>query len=249
MPLTHTVVSYPDRGPWGDNRYRGNCSGYLIKDLIESFMPTSILDPMEGSGTTGHVAADFGIPYLGYDLRKGHNILDRRVQGQIFSDAMKLTGGKGIDMVFFHPPYWNMIQYNAGDPADFCNGPYSTWISRMEGAFSFLQKTLSPTGFIALLLADLRRRQSDRTYFLSDDCTRPEIMGKAKLIKEIRIIKIQHKTVSNGVTSHSIRFAHEYLTILRNARALDIADFSTPVAADTDLDLEGGEDSEGSGGS
>ena len=26
VPLT-SVVSYPDRGPWGDNRYPGNCSG------------------------------------------------------------------------------------------------------------------------------------------------------------------------------------------------------------------------------
>ena len=29
-----SVVSYPDRGPWGDFRYRGNCSGHLVKDLI-----------------------------------------------------------------------------------------------------------------------------------------------------------------------------------------------------------------------
>ena len=24
-----TVLSFPDRGPWGNNRYRGNCSGYI----------------------------------------------------------------------------------------------------------------------------------------------------------------------------------------------------------------------------
>ena len=24
-----TVLSYKDRGPWGDNKYRGNCSGYI----------------------------------------------------------------------------------------------------------------------------------------------------------------------------------------------------------------------------
>jgi hypothetical protein len=29
-----SVVSYPARGPWGDSKYRGNCSGYLVKDLI-----------------------------------------------------------------------------------------------------------------------------------------------------------------------------------------------------------------------
>lgn len=25
-----TVLSFPDRGPWGNNRYRGNCSGYKL---------------------------------------------------------------------------------------------------------------------------------------------------------------------------------------------------------------------------
>jgi hypothetical protein len=29
-----SVVSYPNRGSWGDPKYRGNCSGHLGKDLI-----------------------------------------------------------------------------------------------------------------------------------------------------------------------------------------------------------------------
>ena len=33
-----SVVSYPDRGPWGNNKYRGNMSGYLVKDIIEQFI-------------------------------------------------------------------------------------------------------------------------------------------------------------------------------------------------------------------
>jgi len=28
-----SVVSYPDRGPWGDSRYRGNCSGPPIPKI------------------------------------------------------------------------------------------------------------------------------------------------------------------------------------------------------------------------
>ena len=34
-PLT-SIVSYPERGDGGDNRYRGNCSPKLIEDLIIS---------------------------------------------------------------------------------------------------------------------------------------------------------------------------------------------------------------------
>ena len=37
-PLT-SIVSYPERGEGGDNRYRGNCSPKLIEDLIGVFKP------------------------------------------------------------------------------------------------------------------------------------------------------------------------------------------------------------------
>jgi len=32
-----SVVSYPDRSPWGDSKNRENCSGHLGKDLILRF--------------------------------------------------------------------------------------------------------------------------------------------------------------------------------------------------------------------
>lgn len=31
----NSILSYKDRGPYGNANYRGNCSGYVIKDLIE----------------------------------------------------------------------------------------------------------------------------------------------------------------------------------------------------------------------
>lgn len=37
-PLT-SIVSYPERGAGGNNRYRGNCSPKLIEDLIGFFKP------------------------------------------------------------------------------------------------------------------------------------------------------------------------------------------------------------------
>ena len=33
-----SVVSYPDRGHWGKSSYRGNCTGRIIKDFLESYM-------------------------------------------------------------------------------------------------------------------------------------------------------------------------------------------------------------------
>src|ERR1039457_4798778 len=46
-----SVVSYPDRGPWGSATYRGNCSGYLIRDLLRHFQPASFLEIFAGGGT------------------------------------------------------------------------------------------------------------------------------------------------------------------------------------------------------
>lgn len=47
-----SIVSYPERGAGGNNRYRGNCSPKLIEDLIGFFKPAEICDYMCGSGTT-----------------------------------------------------------------------------------------------------------------------------------------------------------------------------------------------------
>ena len=52
-----SIVSYPERGIGGNNRYRGNCSPKLIEDLISFFKPSEICDYMCGSGTT-KAAAD-----------------------------------------------------------------------------------------------------------------------------------------------------------------------------------------------
>jgi len=41
-----SVVQYSDRGPWGDAKFPGNTSGYLLVDLIDYYQPKSILDPM-----------------------------------------------------------------------------------------------------------------------------------------------------------------------------------------------------------
>ena len=47
-----SIVSYPERGEGGSNRYRGNCSPKLIEDLLGFFKPAEICDYMCGSGTT-----------------------------------------------------------------------------------------------------------------------------------------------------------------------------------------------------
>ena len=70
-----TVVSYPDRGTGGSNKYRGNCSPKLISDLIAHFGPHDICDYMCGSNTTGDAASSMGIASHTYDLHSGFDLL------------------------------------------------------------------------------------------------------------------------------------------------------------------------------
>ena len=70
-----SVVSYPDRGPWGNNKYRGNMSGYLVKDIIEQYHLRQLSDYMVGGGTTEDVCRDMGIPGTFLDLNRGFDML------------------------------------------------------------------------------------------------------------------------------------------------------------------------------
>ena len=74
-PLT-SIVSYPERGAGGNNRYRGNCSPKLIEDLIGFFRPKEICDYMCGSGTAKAAADKLGIKSQLYDLHSGFDIMN-----------------------------------------------------------------------------------------------------------------------------------------------------------------------------
>lgn len=72
----HSIISYPERGPWGQSSYRGNCSGHVYRELFESLRPSHFIDPTVGSGTSIEVAREMGIDAVGLDLRHGFNGLD-----------------------------------------------------------------------------------------------------------------------------------------------------------------------------
>ena len=71
-----SIVSYPERGTGGNNRYRGNCSPKLIEDLIGFFKPAEICDYMCGSGTTQDAAHTMGIISHCYDLHSGFDLIN-----------------------------------------------------------------------------------------------------------------------------------------------------------------------------
>ena len=75
-----SIVSYPERGQGGNNRYRGNCSPKLIEDLIRFFKPHEICDYMCGSGTSRDAANAMKIKSHIYDLHNGFDIMNSDIE-------------------------------------------------------------------------------------------------------------------------------------------------------------------------
>ncbi|MBA7694963.1 hypothetical protein ES703_103579 [subsurface metagenome] len=141
-----SVVNYPQRGPWGDAKFPGNTSGYLLVDLIDHYQPKSILDPMEGSGTTGDVAFDMGdIPYTGLDLLSGFDLVADEPEGEYV-------------LIFWHPPYHDVIDYDIPHPNNLSRCPSLVdYLDKMKLCMANLLSHLSPEGHLCILCSDPRK--------------------------------------------------------------------------------------------
>lgn len=192
-----SVVSYPGRGPWGDNRYPGNCSGYMLIDLCATFQPRRVLDPMEGGGTSREVCADLGIEYAGYDLHSG-------------TDSLRDEIGSGYDLIFWHPPYHDMKVYS-DDARDLSRaGSLAAFGALLRAGYWRFFDLLAPGGRLAILMGDLRRQ--GRYEPLTVDVARLD----RRHIEGI-IVKVQHN-VSSNKTRYGGAFVpilHETLTLFR----------------------------------
>lgn len=206
-----SVISYPIRGPWGQNDWRGNMSGYVVKDLIEHFRPKLFVDACEGSGTSGEVCRDMGIEYVGLDLYKGNDFT---------KDAIIAQLPRLADICFTHPPYHDMIQYSGsvyGDKAidgdtSRCTSP-EEFIARSQVMLMNQREATRNNGIYATLIGDLRKNGQFLT-FQSDFI---EMMPKKELISVT--IKTQHNCMSDGrqYKGDFVPIIHEYLLLWKKS--------------------------------
>jgi hypothetical protein len=212
MAFETTVVSYPDRGKWGDKSWAGNTSGWLVKDFIESYGVTFLYDPMEGSGTSREVAADLGVRYAGTDIHSGYDLTSKAVRARI---VREFFADEYPDGVFWHPPYWDIVKYSAHSSDLSRASTYPQFLAMARDILLWLGSIVRPGGVLGVLTGDARIKSRSSTAFITDDLLSAENVRAAKLVKEIRVIKIQHNTKSGGDINYPIRLVHEYFTILR----------------------------------
>lgn len=146
MPLESSIISYEERGPYGDHAFPGNTTGYLVRDLVLFYEAKSVLDPMEGSGTTRDVCKELNIEYDGFDLSKG------------FDALTSVLPPKRYDLIFLHPPYWKMIRYS-DDIRDLSNAKtFSDFIDHLLALMERLNEYLTENGHLAVLIGDMRKK-------------------------------------------------------------------------------------------
>jgi transcriptional regulator with XRE-family HTH domain len=140
-----SLLRYPERGPWGKASYFGNCTGYLLIDLIDYFKPGSVFDPMEGSGATREVCHDLKVDYEGRDLRAGFDLLSSPLPERRF------------DLVFWHPPYWPGHRYS-NHPNDLSTASRpDDFLARLRTGFERLRAVVAPEGRVVILIGDGRK--------------------------------------------------------------------------------------------
>ena len=206
-----SIVSYPERGEGGNNRYRGNCSPKIIEDLIGFFKPNEICDYMCGSGTTKAAADKCGIQSKLYDLHSGFDIMNSDIKER-------------PEFIFWHPPYWDIIKYSdvmykasdvqnryGYDPRKLDLSRIPNWEQFVEAMNYAMMKqfaSLEKGGRMAVLMGDIKKK--GKLYSMLAEIIKPGTL-------ENIIIKAQHNCFSDN-TQYSgsfIPILHEYVMIVR----------------------------------
>jgi len=203
-----SIVSYPERcRHWGDSRFRGNCDGRLFKNLVLRYRASRVADPMMGSGTTRDVIAGLNrtrrhsIHYWGADLRSGFDLRTDARPGP-------------FELVWLHPPYWNIIRYSDDDPRDLSTCPtYDEYQNSLRRCLRRCYDALLPGGRLAILVGDIRRR-GVYIPIVRDVLAMEGELGQLRSV----IIKAQHNCSSNAKTyrrMEDVPIQHEYCVVFK----------------------------------
>lgn len=204
-----SIMSFPERGPWGKSSWRGNFSGYVVKALIEQTRPTFFIDAMVGSGTSVDVAKEMGIDCLGLDLHSGFNILKHSI--------LERAGGREACLVATHPPYHSMIAYSGSvwgteahpDDLSHCTSD-EDFHEKMHIALLNQREATRPGGYYATVIGVLRSKGKYVSY-------QAEMIARMPADELAAVqIKAQHNTMSGSRSYAPMKLArieHEYVIL------------------------------------
>lgn len=195
-----SLVSYKNRGSFGNPYFPGNASGFLLVQLINFFKPKIVFDPMEGGRTSQDVCEAIGIDYIGNDLQNqdGYDLV-----------TVSLEKLPNSDLTYFHPPYWNLIKYT-NDPNDLSNA--KTWDEFEDKLAICIQKLLQKTKILAVLVGDIPK---DNKYFSPLSTILKFTKRLAHIIIKERFTVLGIKGFYDATEEGRIPTQHEYCVLLK----------------------------------
>lgn len=231
-----TLLSFPERGPWGDNKYRGNCSGWIHAFLIWKYHVSKLAELFSGSGTGYDVCKDMEIQYVGADLNPTP-VRPNIIQTNAITDEVP-EEFLGADMLFMHPPYGAEIKIPyAGsmyaDPSnelaksDLGQMSWDVFMKELNGIVMKYYAAMETGTRMSILMGDVRR---NGLHSMLTDIVKP---GQLEQI----IIKAQHNCVSNGRSYSNKNFVplvHEYILVLKKITPY-IINFQLPQKYEMDI--------------
>jgi hypothetical protein len=233
----NSVVSYPQRGPYGKSNWRGNTTGLIIKEMNEHFKPSLFVDACEGSGTSRDVCSEMGIDYVGLDLFKGQDFTKDSILAELPREA---------DICFTHPPYHSMIEYSnnvwgdkivEGDTSR-CTSP-EEFIAKSQTMLLNQREATRNGGIYSTLIGDHRGGTLGKGNFRSYQADFISMLPTDELLSVV--IKMQHNCLSDKRVygGSFIPIMHEYLLIWKKKQktlmqvSFDIASKHQQIVATT----------------
>ena len=138
--IPYTVWDFPFRGDYaGDGSYNGNCYPQIIEQCVWRLTEEGevVMDPWRGPGC--------------YDLHPVRGDIEQ-------ADARRLPAVDGqADLVFMHPPYWDMVRYSGGAVEGDLSRAASLeqFFDMLRQVFSECERVLRPGRYLCVFLGDL----------------------------------------------------------------------------------------------
>jgi len=155
--ITYTIWDFHYRDDYaGDKDFHGNCSPQIVEQCIWRLTNGGdlVVDPMAGSGTTLDVCQRYARRCIGYDVAPPPNRTDI-IQND--SKHIPLEGGS-VDMVFIHPPYWNLVPFTRAEEGlpDLSRAKtLDEFLQMLRQVFGECYRILRDSKYMCVLLGDL----------------------------------------------------------------------------------------------
>lgn len=229
-----TVLSFPDRGPWGSSKWRGNFSGWIPASLIYRYDAKSLSEIFAGGGTTSDLCRDLEIPYVGIDLNP-NPVRENIISMDILDENVELPDlFYQSDLQILHPPYpsINGIHYSNDMWRDTANVskqdiqemPWDKGMNCINKAVLRGYAAMPKGSYQAVVVGDVRNRVNGKSVFKS---MLKELAIPGELVQ--LLVKMQHNTVSGrsgnnyGSKRNFFLIEHEMIVVIRKNSGYEIS--------------------------